>query len=106
MEDVVEQRLKAAEIIFHRTRLRLLVYLMANGKTAFSKLADVFKLNPNTLNHHLRQLESAGFVINTWERGSYHSYYNLESRGRKLLGALGVTRQVIQEYKNETPSQR
>lgn len=57
---------------------------------SFTKLAELFKMNHNTLDRHLKALTRSTLVWNFFERrqGKDHSYYKLSTLGEKLLEDL------------------
>lgn len=55
---------------------------------SFTKLKDKFKLNPNTLNYHLKVLERGGLICSSYKKRVHereYSMYALTPLGREIL---------------------
>ncbi len=79
------------EAISSPERVQMLAVLRRHKEgLSFSQMAQVFKMNHNTLDRHLKVLTRSTLAWNFFERreGRDHSFYKLSALGEKLLEDL------------------
>jgi predicted transcriptional regulator len=86
-ENTVEELLKFFKALSDANRLKI-VGLLAQEPASVEKLAEMLRLHPSTVSHHLSRLSKAGLVSAKAE--GYYSIYRLEhktleSMARRLL---------------------
>ncbi len=88
---------KELEIISEKTRYKILLTLLASGKSlSFSRLKELLPSIPeNNLNYHIRILKENDFIKNEkkmeYKRSEPRSFYSLSQRSIDLLKNLGLT---------------
>lgn len=76
MEEVLEELLGFFKALADANRLKI-IGLLAQGEYTVEQMAEMLKLSPSTISHHLAKLSTAGLVSARSE--SYYNIYRLET---------------------------
>ncbi len=87
MEEAVAELLEFFKALADANRLRI-IGLLAQGEYAVEQMAEMLKLSPSTVSHHLSKLSRAG-LVSARSDGYYNAYRletsTLEAMSRRLL---------------------
>ena len=92
-----EEMRKELKIISEKSRYKILLTLLASGKSlSFSRLKELLPSIPeNNLNYHLNILKENKFIKNEkkmeYQRSEPRSFYSLSKKSIELLRNLGLT---------------
>jgi predicted transcriptional regulator len=91
-ENASEELLNFFKALADASRLKI-IGLLAQGEYSVEQLAELLKLHPSTVSHHLSRLNKAGLV--SARADGYYSVYQLETRSLEEMAQRLLSREDL-----------